>query len=331
MREVLILRLASVHAHLLAEAELFSQAICQSGVVHTVGPLKLRDPYTTERYNSLFSLLDTDTTKDLYALRSLPAESIVNLTSKQSGGALAAFFITDDTDCQYGFFPPDTDWVTIRPFCKRFMIGDCATEAVVLAPLIAQMPLADIRKLLLGSSKLLSAYLAQFGLSKSQLATFDHHTPAGMKALIDLMTDVGFHGPTQAVIAGSHPDSTFVYRFDRPNSWPASPFAGTAHHTIELLYLASVPLTFPTSEAEIDRKLSKLLMKQWVDFAVGKQPWRPYGDEHWEMIYDVTGNAVSIRKEALQSSGRRMVRGGFGEHTDEISRIKVAFSSGAVW
>lgn len=282
------------------------------------------------RYHSLFATLHAGTPTGLESLRSVPAEVIVDLTAKQSGGTLAAFFVTDDTDCEEGFFPKGTDWVTNQPFCKRFMVGDCDTEGIVLAPLLALMPCADIVKLLSSPPTLPTPYLSHRGLASSDLASFDHQKPASMKALIDLVTDVVFQGPTEAVIAAAPRHSTFVYRFDRPNSWPGNPFTGMAHHTIDLLYLAAVPVRFPTSEAEKDRDLSQLMMKHWTDFAVGKEPWRATGTERWEMLYDKAGDAREVRGEVVETRNSKMLGDVLGKNADKATRINVALSSGTV-
>lgn len=315
---------------MLAGVDLFKQAICQSGVLRTLGPLKVHDPYTEHRYRSLFAALHTDARPDLESLRALPAEAIVRLTAKQYGGTLAAFFITDDTDCEDSFFPKSTDWVTTRAFCKRLMIGDCAAEGIIMSPIMAQIPPADIVRLLSSPPTLPSTFLAQFGLSISDLINFDHHKQAGMKALTDLQDEIAFHGPIEAVITAAPARSTYVYRFDRPNSWSGGPFTGIAHHTIDLLYLAGVPLRYPTAEAEKDRKLSELMMKHWTDFAVGKEPWRGTGTERWEMLFESNGNTREVRRDPGETRNLKLVGSEVFENADKMLRVNTALSSGTV-
>jgi carboxylesterase type B len=322
--------LVSVHAHLLAGVDVFQQAICQSGVLRTLGPLKVNDPYMEHRYRSLFATLDKSLSQSVESLRTVPVEAIVELTAKQSGGALAAFFVTDDTDCEDSFFPKSTDWVTPYAFCKRLMIGDCAAESMILGPIMGQIPSKDIVRLLTSSRALPSTFLPQFGLSSSDLGDFDHHTQVGMKALTDFQNEITFHGPIEAVIAAAPGISTYVYRFDRENAWPGSLLAGIAHHTIELLYLAGVPLECPTAEAEKDRELSQLLMKHWTDFATRKEPWRGAGKERWEMLYERNGDAREVKRNPGETRNLKLVGEELSENADTMLRISVGLSGGTI-
>lgn len=322
--------LVSVHAHLLAGVDIFQQAICLSGVLHTLRPLKVNDSYMEHRYRSLFSTLDESSSHGFESLRTVTAEAIVELTAKQSGGGLAALFITDDTNCEDSFFPKSTDWLTPRTFCKRLVIGDCAAEGMILGPIMGKIPTQDIVRLLTNSRAIPSTSLAQFGLSSSDLKDFDRHTQGGMKALTDLQNEIAFQGPIEAVIATTPSNSIFVYRCDRPNTWSGGPLAALAHRTIELLYLAGMPLKYPTAEAEKDRELSQLLMKHWTDFALGKEPWRGAGKERWEMLYEGTGDAREVRRDPGETRNLKLVEEGLFGTADKLARISVALTGGVI-
>lgn len=322
--------LASVHAHLLAGQDLFQQAISQSGVLRTIGPVKVSDAYAEHRYRSLFELLPPDGAQSLESLRAVQAEKLVELTFKQYGHALGGCFITDDTDCEDGFFPKNTDWITVQPFCKRLMIGDCATEGMIMAPVMALLPPADAIKVLSSTPTLPSSVLSQFGLSSSKLDKLNHHDQAGMKLLTDLQNELAFHGQIEAVIAAAPADSTYIYRLDRPNSWPGGPFAGIAHHTIDLLYLGGVPLRFPTAEAGKDRKISEAMLTHWTDFAAGKAPWRSAGTERWEMLYGSGGEIGEVKRAPGEARGLKMVGKAYFENADAVHHINTALSSGFV-
>ena len=72
-------------------------------------------------------------------LRKVPQEKIIEANKTFSGGLLLLVcFILDDTDYDDSFFPHDTDWVSIAPFCRKFMIGDCAVEVCLIALQILQ-------------------------------------------------------------------------------------------------------------------------------------------------------------------------------------------------
>ena len=128
-----MMTVASVHAHLLGKRELFSQAICQSGVTRTLGPIKINHPHMGGMYDALAKEVGYDASVPPDVLRKVPQDKIIEANKTLSGGLLLLVcFILDDTDYEDSFFPHDTDWVSIAPFCKQFMIGDCAVEVCSL-------------------------------------------------------------------------------------------------------------------------------------------------------------------------------------------------------
>jgi len=319
---------ASVHSHLLSPEPLFQQAIMQSGTVRTIGPLKPQDPYMANIYSSLATTLGFPANSDPEALRALPATALIGAMAQLAGPTLPVSFITDDTDYEDGFYPKDTDWATPQPFCKRLIIGDCQVEGIIIAKNLGEIPEADVEILLSDPDSLDPTYLAKFGLG--DLVKGQTIPVPLVHRLVGLATELTFFGPTQEVIEKADSATTYVYRLDRPNGWGPGPFAGVAHHTIDLLYLAGVPKKFPTSDADKDAKLSDAMVGQWVDFVVGKEPWRAAGKENWELVYGADGDVKETRRDEVTSRDFANIGKAIGGNAGKALKINAALSSGKV-
>ena len=171
-------------------------------------------------------------------------------------------------------------------------------QGIASAPAMIVKTEAELKKLLFEDNKLPPSFLARFGI----------HSPADLEkgihkllpSLIEMQSAVTFQGPTNAVIDHAPADKTYVFRMDRPNLWGKtepgpgfSPFAGYAHHTIDLLYLSGAPKRFHTPEPEKDIAITEAMVSQWVKFANGEEPWSPLS-KGLEMVYGKDGTVGEV-------------------------------------
>ncbi|KAL5346203.1 hypothetical protein ACLOAV_008469 [Pseudogymnoascus australis] len=321
---------ASVHAHTVSTEALFSQAICQSGVVRSIGPLPPSDPYMDGFYNSFSAQLGKTPPASPETLRKIPARDLVNAAVYLAGGNLPIGIITDDSALPEGFFPSNTDFVTPSSWLQRFMIGDCAVEGVIVAPNMLHIPTSEMATFLSGPDAPPKSHLAKFGLADLDTATVDELNPPLIHRLVGLLTELAFFGPSEEVIAASPPASTYVYRFDRPNGWGPGPFGEVAHHTIDLLYIAGVPKTHPTSNAQKDIEVSEKMIRQWIDFVVGKEPWEATGNEGVQLLFGEDGSMKEVGREMVRSRDFENVGGVTGENAWIALRTNIAFCTGVI-
>ncbi|KAH8695380.1 Alpha/Beta hydrolase protein [Talaromyces proteolyticus] len=118
----------SVHSHMVAKSPLFHQAIVQSGALGTCSPVTLERLSACQGHDRLAEALGFTENVDLQTMRGTSATEIVEAMKKTFKGRLAAFTLLDDRQMEDGFFPPDTDFLGIQPFCKRIVIGDCEND-----------------------------------------------------------------------------------------------------------------------------------------------------------------------------------------------------------
>ncbi len=179
----------------------------------------------------------------------------------------------------------------------------------------------------LRASGLSEATLKSYNLDDVETKDYGGVVPA----LIDFQTDLAFKGPIEFVKAAANPDSLFIYRFERENKWGPGPFSGHAHHTIDLLYLAGVPLHFPTSEAEVDVEIAMKMIDAWVDFGNGGQPWTSYSQNQSELIigrdgsFNIDTDCVKSEKSNLSNMKKEI-----SANPAAVVRLNAVLSNGAV-
>lgn len=135
--------------------------------------------------------------------------------------------------------------------------------------------------------------LEKYGLTKSQTSQVTHIGQL-MPLLISLKTDELFAAGINKFLREFSKTGapTYSYHFDRPNLFQC-PMNGVAHHAIDLAY------TFGNFERAFSNKkdwqLSETLMKYWIDFANGKEPWSSVAE----------GKALHIKTDATSEAVRR--------------------------
>jgi carboxylesterase type B len=124
--------------------------------------------------------------------------------------------------------------------------------------------------------------LQHYGLSRTQTANV---TKIGeiLPGLGAFLNDFLFASPSNRAAHALTKAGTKVYTycFDRTNTFP-SPLNGLAHHALDLIYVFG---NFEHAFGEKkDVELSHAIMKKWIDFANGKEPWDSFA----------TGKALQI-------------------------------------
>lgn len=313
---------ASVHNHLLHGKALFDRAICQSGVANTMGPLPLNSHLHQGAYDALKKQLKV---KDLKELRSVPPAELVD-AAKELYPGLPVSLSLDDSDLAGGFYPSKTKFNSVPKFCKALMIGYCTNEGIIMAQALATLGSERLGKYL-KTSGISAETLKSYGLDDVESKDFNSLIPA----LIEFQTDSGFKGPAESVKANASPDSLFSYRLERENKWSSSPFSGEAHHTIDLLYLAGIPLHYETEDPVTDKQISEKMIDAWVTFGNGGQPWSPYSNDQAELIIGRDGSfttvteSVKSHKASLNNMKKEIER-----NPEAMVSLNAALCNGAI-
>ena len=123
-------------------------------------------------------------------------------------------------------------------------------------------------------SELPDSLLQNYGLSKSQVTEVSSIGEI-MQSLVALKTDGLFAASTARFAREFSKTGTKVYsyHFDRGNQFPGV-LKGVAHHAIDLEYVFGNFIEGFTEKKDSD--LSKALMRFWIGFAHGKEPWADY-------------------------------------------------------
>jgi carboxylesterase type B len=322
---------ASVHSHVISQPALCNSAILQSGSVRTLGPVAASDSYQTGLYARISEKLGHFTPPSPEILRQVPAQDLITIMHALFGNSLAVGLISDDSELEDGFFPIGTDWVTPQPWLKRLMVGDCAVEGVIMVPNMMRITPPDLVSFLNSEQSLPQSVLANYGLDNLTLKKIPTLNPPLMLRLINLETAAAFFGPGEDVISKAKPESTWVYRLNRPNKWGPGMFANIAHHTIDLLYLSGVPKSFPTAEPEIDTALGEAMVQHWLDFVVGKAPWQATGTERVEMVYGEDGTVGEKKSTEHKTRDFKNVESVKGEGAEKALRVNLLLATGLVY
>jgi carboxylesterase type B len=128
--------------------------------------------------------------------------------------------------------------------------------------------------------------LEHYGLSRSQTA---HVTEIGqiIPGLGAFLNDYLFASPSNRTAHALTASGTKVYTycFDRTNTFQ-SPFNGIAHHALDLIYVFGNFMDAFSDKKDVE--MSHGIMKKWIDFANGKEPWEPFS----------SGKAIQFTTEA---------------------------------
>ena len=192
---------------------------------------------------------------------------------------------------------------------------------------------AELKKLLFLDNDLPPPFLARFGIAAPE--DLEKDMKSLLPSLIEMQSAVTFQGPTNAVIDHAPAEKTYVYRMDRPNLWEKpepgpgfSPFAGYAHHTIDLLYLSGAPKRFHTPEPEKDIAITEAMVGQWVTFANDEDPWSPLS-KGVEMVFGKDGTVREVDREETPTRDFETLRL-VHEHPKSMLAVDMALSNGTI-
>jgi len=148
------------------------------------------------------------------------------------------------------------------------------------------MPLSYAKILDLLEAALPESLLQKYGLTKAQTANISSINEL-IPLLVNFKTDELFAAKIQAFVREFSKTETKVYsyHFDRGNPFNGA-LKGVAHHALDLEYVFGNFIEgFPDKR---DVQLSEALMRYWVGFANGKEPWADAS----------TGQALHIGRDA---------------------------------
>jgi carboxylesterase type B len=135
-------------------------------------------------------------------------------------------------------------------------------------------------------SSLPDSLLQEYGLAKAQ-TTYISSIKELIPYLINFKTDELFSMSIYRFIREFSKTDTkvFEYHFDRGNPFNGA-LKGVAHHAIDIEYVfGNFMEGFPEKR---DYQLSETLMRYWIGFSNGKEPW----------VDAATGQALHIRTDA---------------------------------
>jgi carboxylesterase type B len=149
---------------------------------------------------------------------------------------------------------------------------------------LATLDVKQVLKVL--QSSLPETLLENYGLASTQTSNVSSIQEI-MQQLIALKTDELFCAGTSRATREISKSGVkvYTYHFDRGNQFKG-PLNGIAHHAIDLEYVFGNFLKGFTDKKDVD--LSKALMRFWIGFANGKEPWSEYS----------TGKALHITSNA---------------------------------
>src|SRR5208282_1291379 len=135
-------------------------------------------------------------------------------------------------------------------------------------------------------SSLPDVLLKIYGLAKSQTRNVSSISDL-MQPLIAFKTDEFYAASTARFNREFSKTGTKVYSYhlDRGNPFPG-PMNGIAHHALDLEYVFGNFLKGFTDKKDVD--MSKALMRFWIGFANGKEPWADY----------TSGKALHLTRDA---------------------------------
>jgi len=204
------------------------------------------------------------------------------------------------------------------PSLKRLLIGDCADEGLIFAPIIQSMGwtaerLQKVATGILGDAdgqKLLDIYQIKPGQSPKEV----------FSSLIRLTTDIDWSQPMEAVARSFSNGDVFYYHVTETNPFPG-PSTGRAHHGVDLLFNF---LTYEEHLSVEQQKLSRAMARRWISFICGEDPWTPYDQKQGTIMLFGDGGKATEMQESNKSSWKRLrlVEGLQDKATDLTAAIK---------
>lgn len=143
------------------------------------------------------------------------------------------------------------------------MIGDCQFESAIWVETISKWTTAKVVPFI---QSLLPASQAKI-IMDAYGFNGDSSDKEAQSAIFDIVNDIWFAYLTDIAVKGAQKGGSTVYRylFDQK-----SPYTGTAHHAVDLMYLfANAPLI----DKNGDLQVRDSIQDKWISFANGEKPW----------------------------------------------------------
>lgn len=170
-----------------------------------------------------------------------------------------------------------------------------------------------------------NSLLVSYSLAESQTTTVSHIGEI-MGQLMAFETDnlfsAGLIRFNNAFTEGTG-KKVFQYCFDRGDQFEG-PLEGIAHHAVDLEYMFG---NFtPGFKDQVDVELSETLMKFWIEFANGTEPWSDY--KTGKALHIKTDGTMEVVPRENISSRRWPVYGEISKNWHETRTVANALAAG---
>ncbi|KAL3464916.1 Alpha/Beta hydrolase protein [Aspergillus heterothallicus] len=306
--------------HLHSSEPLFQQLISMSGT----SLLPARRPELLERsFGKITQIFGTQDLSPADQVRSLLATPMHELRLKIGrqipvGPMVDGDLIPETT--KFKTVASDVEAKILFPgmkHCKRILVGDCAMDAMALAPRLAARTDILAKTLIDSVSTVFAdvdptampALAAAYGFDSA--LTFN--TPESKQSVLNFGNDICFAAAAQSFAkawgAPTNPDTeALLYRFNCPNPWEG-PWKGHATHILDIAF---VLLNYIEHLPDGQRLCSERFARDIIAFVNGERPWAEYkpGSAEGSMVYDAPmegGQEQSrfVKNEAAKETGRR--------------------------
>jgi carboxylesterase type B len=202
---------------------------------------------------------------------------------------------------------------------KEIMIGDCAFESAIFEKEVRGWTTEKVVPFMKGllskenAEKVMNAYGIREGVSDKQV----------QDGILDFMNDIWFAYPTDLAIRGARKGGATVYQYLYDQQ---SPFTGTAHHGVDLIYLfGNVPLDASNGNITV----RDATQDKWILFANGERPW----DRKKVFSFGPDGVVGEVGEEEGETFGKRRRRKIWREVLDgipleELERCSLLLTAG---
>lgn len=267
----------------------FHRAVSMSGTLNTIPawPLEQHE----RRFRALLRHLRIDAAGEddaLQQLRRAPHAAVAAATCAIEGSVGATANPCDDG--WYHAARPSPARIRSPPgWLRGYMIGDVRDEAMIFRGAMDDQDYASICAKL---ARFLGAEHAEVLLGMYGITPDVAHEQLEQRFEV-MASDGVFKVHTYLHARASRVPRTYAYHIDQVSTldnW----LKGLAYHAIDLLY---VFMNLEEGMSEGQRRLSRKMAGDFVDFAYGKDPWRRFDGGNWMVYGPDDGWAVKTENE----------------------------------
>lgn len=258
-----------------AEHKPFSQAILMSGVSSVFLRTYAHHQNTYDRITNHLKLQDKTGAEKLAALRALSGDEMC-AAYNALGGPMGTW-----NACIDGYFLVDPEALHIENLpkrkydasIKRVLLGDTEDEGLIAAPILLarKNTYETVRELAIkhlgpvDGPDVLEAYGISSTIAPGPL----------FQSLVKVISDATWSQPIEAFAKSFSSGDVFYYHVAEVNPFEG-PAKGKSHHGVDLLF------SFMNYQKHLSPELAKqaeVFSSHWIDFVVGKNPWKPYAQK----------------------------------------------------